>query len=58
LRLETLAADKAMGRCERLAAAKEAVNINLKEKCAEMERLKTRNEEAENELRKLRSHVN
>jgi hypothetical protein len=44
LRLEMLAADKALGRCERLAAAKEAVNNNLEEKCAEMERLKSRNE--------------
>jgi hypothetical protein len=57
LRLETLAADKALGRCERLAAAKEAVNINLEEKCTEMARLKASNEEAENELRKLRTHV-
>jgi hypothetical protein len=57
LRLETLAADKVLERCERLSAAKEAVNINLEEKCAELERLKARKEESENELRKLRTHV-
>ena len=57
LRLEKLAADKAFERCETLAAAKETININLEEKVAEMERHKARNEEADNELRKLCTQV-